>query len=63
MSKWDDILYFAASAGNLFLANLGQPWAKGYLGAAIVDGTIAAYGILYFLSNQGRPSRWVRDER
>jgi signal transduction histidine kinase len=22
MSKWDDILYFAASAGNLFLANL-----------------------------------------
>jgi hypothetical protein len=46
----------------LFLSNLGQPWSKGYLGAAIVDGTIAAYGILYFLSDQGRPARWIKDE-
>ena len=44
------------------LANLGQPWSKGYLGAAIVDGTIAAYGILYFISDQGRPARWIKDE-
>jgi hypothetical protein len=46
----------------LFLSNLGQPWSRGYLGAAIVDGTIAAYGILYFLSDQGRPARWIKDE-
>ena len=43
----------------LFLSNLGQPWAMGYLGAFVVDSTIAAYGILYFLSDQGRPRRWV----
>jgi hypothetical protein len=46
----------------LFLANLGEPWGKGYLGAAVVDGTIAAYGILYFISDQGRPARWIKDE-
>jgi hypothetical protein len=31
----------------------------GYFGAFVVDSTIAAYGILYFLSDQGRPRRWV----
>jgi hypothetical protein len=44
----------------LFFSNLGQPWIKGYLGATVVDATIAAYGILYFVSDQGRPARWVR---
>ena len=43
----------------LFLSNLGQPWVMGYVGAFVVDSTIAAYGILYFLSDQGRPRRWV----
>jgi hypothetical protein len=43
----------------LFLSNLGQPWVMGYLGAFVVDSTIAAYGFLYFLSDQGRPRRWV----
>jgi hypothetical protein len=43
----------------LFLSNLGQPWVMGYFGAFVVDSTIAAYGILYFLSDQGRPERWV----
>ena len=43
----------------LFLSNLGQPWVVGYFGAFVVDSAIAAYGILYFLSDQGRPQRWA----
>ncbi len=43
----------------LVLSNLGQPWGMGYIGAAVVDGTIVAYSILYFLSDQGRPERWA----
>ena len=43
----------------LFLSNLGQPWVMGYFGALVVDSAIAAYGILYFLSDQGRPQRWA----
>jgi len=43
----------------LFLSNLGQPWVMGYFSAFVVDSTIAAYGILYFLSDQGRPEQWV----
>jgi hypothetical protein len=43
----------------LFLSNLGQPWVMGYFGAFVVDSAIAAYGILYFLSDQGRPEEWV----
>jgi hypothetical protein len=45
----------------LFLSNLGQPWVMGYFGAFVVDSTIAAYGIFYFLSDQGRPTRWVEE--
>lgn len=44
----------------LFLGNLDQPWAKGYLLPSIIDAVIAAYGILYFISRQGRPSNWLR---
>ena len=43
----------------LFLSNLGQPWVMGYFGGFVVNSTIAAYGVLYFLSDQGRPKRWV----
>ena len=43
----------------LFLSNLGQPWVMGYFGAFVLDATIAACCILYFLSDQGRPQRWV----
>ena len=43
----------------LFLSNLRQPWAMGYFPAFLVDATIVAYSILYFISNQGRPQRWV----
>jgi len=43
----------------LFLSNLGQPWAKGYLFPFLMDSTIVAYSILYFISDQGRPKQWV----
>ncbi|BCH31683.1 hypothetical protein MesoLjLc_36130 [Mesorhizobium sp. L-8-10] len=43
----------------LFLANQDQPWAAGYFFAFIVDAVIVAYGVLYFVSGQGRPSTWV----
>jgi hypothetical protein len=43
----------------LFLSNLGQPWVMGYVGAFLLDSTIVAYSIVYFISDQGRPMRWV----
>src|SRR5215469_1970833 len=43
----------------LFLSSVGQPWRMGYLGMFLVDSTIVAYSILYFISDQGRPGRWV----
>ena len=43
----------------LFLSNLGQSWAMGYLLAFLVDSTIVAYSIAYFISDQGRPQRWI----
>jgi hypothetical protein len=43
----------------LFLGNLDQPWATGYLLASMVDAVIAAYGILYVISDQGRPKSWA----
>ena len=43
----------------LFLANLGQSWAMGYLFPFVVDLTIVAYSIMYFISDQGRPQRWI----
>src|SRR5262249_60332384 len=43
----------------LFLSNLGQPWAMGYLFLFLVDATIVAYSILYFISNRGRPKHWA----
>ena len=43
----------------LFLSNLGQPWAMGYLFAFVVDSTIVAYSIVYFISDEGRPQKWI----
>jgi hypothetical protein len=43
----------------LFLSNLGQPWAMGYIFAFAIDSTIVAYSILYFISEQGRRWRWT----
>jgi hypothetical protein len=42
----------------LFLSNLGQSWTMGYIGAFVIDSTIVAYSIVYFISDQGRPQRW-----
>src|SRR5262245_32032194 len=47
----------------LVASNFGQPWAKGYLAPALIDATIVAYSILYFISDQGRPSRWTKIDR
>jgi|HubBroStandDraft_1064217.scaffolds.fasta_scaffold439843_1 hypothetical protein len=60
--RFETMVFATAEKGfiaYLFLSNLGQPWAMGYFGAFVVDSTIAAYGILYFLSDEGRPRRWV----
>jgi hypothetical protein len=43
----------------LFLSNLGQPWAMGYVFAFVVDSTIVAYSIVYFISDEGRPEKWI----
>jgi hypothetical protein len=43
----------------LFLSNLDQPGIKGYLGGFLLDSTIVAYSVLYFISDQGRPKLWT----
>jgi hypothetical protein len=43
----------------LYLTNLEQPWITGYLAAFVLDSTIVAYSILYFVSEHGRPQRWA----
>jgi hypothetical protein len=43
----------------LFASNLGEPWIMGYALPVLVDATIVAYSILYFLSSHGRPRRWT----
>ena len=45
----------------LIFVSRDQPWFETYRTAALLDGTIALYCILYFLSRPGRPHRWVRD--
>jgi hypothetical protein len=47
----------------LFLSNLGQPWAMGYLFAFVVDSTIVAYSIVYFISDEGGPEKWIATTR
>lgn len=43
----------------LFISNLSQPWGRGYLLPFLVDSTIVAYSLLYFISKDGRPRQWV----
>jgi hypothetical protein len=44
----------------LCISNFGQqPWARGYLLPFLLDSTIVAYSILYFISSQGRPRAWI----
>ena len=47
------------SVVNAFIARTIKWFLKGYLVAILLDSTIVAYGILYFISDQGRPKRWV----
>lgn len=44
----------------LVISNRSQPWARGYLVPFLVDSTIVAYSILYFISQRGRPEQWIR---
>jgi hypothetical protein len=60
--RFETMLFSAiekAFMAYLFLSNLGQPWAMGYIFAFVVDSTIVAYSILYFISDQGRGGRWM----
>jgi len=43
----------------LVLSSLGQPWARGYLVPLVIDATIVAYSVIYFISREGRPQRWI----
>jgi hypothetical protein len=43
----------------LFVGDLGEPWAMGYIGPVAIDSIIVLYAILYFLSRHGRPQRWT----
>ena len=43
----------------LFLNSLGQPWAMGYFVAFLIDSTIVVYGLVFFISDRGRPQRWA----
>src|SRR5215469_1754591 len=43
----------------LFLSNLRQPWAMGYFFMFMLDATIVAYSVLYFISDRGRAKQWL----
>jgi hypothetical protein len=43
----------------LFLSNLGQPWVMGYVGPAVIDSAIVLYSLFHFISDEGRPQRWI----
>ncbi len=43
----------------LFISNLSQPWGMGYIFPFLLDTTIVAYSILYFISRRGRPQAWI----
>ena len=47
----------------LIITNFGQSWAMAYLPALLVDLTIVAYSIQYFISNHGRPEAWIATSR
>src|SRR5262245_6016080 len=47
----------------LFLSNLGHPWVTGYFVMFLLDATIVAYSVLYFISDEGRPQQWVATNR
>jgi hypothetical protein len=43
----------------LFVRDLNEPWAMGYVGPVALDTVIVIYAIFYFLSRHGRPQRWM----
>ena len=60
--RFETMVFSTVEKGSmvyLFISNLGQPWAMGYLFAFVVDSTIVAYSIVYFISDEGRPQKWI----
>ena len=60
--RFETMVFSTVEKGSmvyLFISNLGQPWAMGYLFAFVVDSTIVAYSIVYFISEEGRPEKWI----
>ena len=64
--RFETMVFSTVEKGSmvyLFISNLGQPWAMGYLFAFVVDSTIVAYSIVYFISDEGRPEKWIATTR
>ncbi|MGH6763711.1 MAG: hypothetical protein ACRECW_19230 [Phyllobacterium sp.] len=64
--RFETILFSAIEKAflvYLYLSNLGQPWIAGYFVPFVLDATILAYSILYLVSENGRPGRWIREDR
>ena len=60
--RFETMVFSTVEKGSmvyLFISNLGQPWAMGYRFAFVVDSTIVAYSIVYFISEEGRPKKWI----
>lgn len=47
----------------LYLSNIEQPWIGGYFAPFVLDATIFLYSIFYFISKEGRPTRWFTEQR
>ena len=43
----------------LFISNINEPWGSAYTGMGIMDSIIVFYSLLYFISSEGRPGKWV----
>lgn len=44
----------------LWITNMNQPWGGAYTGMGIMDSIIVFYSLLYFISDEGRPSKWLK---
>lgn len=43
----------------LSISNMNEPWGGAYTGMGIMDSIIVFYSLLYFISNEGRPAKWI----
>ena len=59
--RFETMLFTAIEKGFmvwLVVVSWQEPWAIGYLAPFLLDATIVAYSLLYFISSEGRPRRW-----